>query len=184
MKKQSETKSTAPQTEQNGAASNSSAASFRRLARETALRALYTVDVGKQSVDEVVEEGIAASEMDPKSAEFTRTLVSGTISSLKKIDAEIDKHAVGFPVARQTAVDRNILRLAAAEILFHASDAPMGAVVNEAVELAKKYSTSESGKFVNGVLGALVREAEEKAAPSAKGSDEEVNPSEGTSAGE
>ena len=61
---------------------------------------------------------------------------------------------------RQTAVDRNILRLAAAEILFGVSDAPPGAVVNEAVELAKKYSTADSGRFVNGVLGTLVREVE------------------------
>jgi hypothetical protein len=52
------------------------------------------------------------------------------------------------------------LRLAAAEILFRVSDAPPGAVVNEAVELAKKYSTAESGRFVNGVLGTLVREVE------------------------
>ncbi len=158
MKKQSEPKSSG----QDNPAPFSSMASSRRLARETALRALYTVDIGKQSATEVVEESVTASEMDEKSAEFMRTLVSGTLGSLKKIDAEIDKFAVGFPVARQTAVDRNILRLAAAEILFHASDAPMGAVVNEAVELAKKYSTNESGKFVNGVLGALVRDAEEK----------------------
>jgi N utilization substance protein B len=136
------------------------ALSTRRAARETALRVLYTVDVGKQPVDEVLGETIGASDLDEKGAEFTRGLVSGTLRSLKEIDAEIDRIAVGFPTIRQTAVDRNILRLAAAEIYFRVSDAPPGAVVNEAVELAKKYSTGESGRFVNGVLGTLVRDAE------------------------
>jgi N utilization substance protein B len=72
-------------------------------------------------------------------------------------------------------VDRNILRLAAAEILFAASDAPPGAVVNEAVELAKKYSTGESGRFVNGVLGSLVREVEAARGPSGARPDAEEN---------
>jgi len=134
--------------------------STRRAARETALRVLYTVDVGKQPVDEVLAETIETNELDEKGVAFARSLVVGTIRSQKEIDAEIDRIAVGFPTIRQTAVDRNILRLAAAEILFRVSDAPPGAVVNEAVELAKKYSTAESGRFVNGVLGTLVRDAE------------------------
>jgi len=136
------------------------ATSSRRIAREMALRVLYTVDVGKQPVDEVVSETLEANDLDERAAAFTRTLVAGTLRSRKEIDVELDRLAVGFPTVRQTAVDRNILRLAAAEILFGVSDAPPGAVVNEAVELAKKYSTADSGRFVNGVLGTLVREVE------------------------
>lgn len=132
----------------------------RRAARETALRVLYTVDVGKQPIEDVLAETLEANELDEKAAEFTQALVAGTLRNLKEIDVYLDRLAVGFPTDRQTAVDRNILRLAAAEILFHVSDAPPGAVVNEAVELAKKYSTTESGRFVNGVLGTLVREVE------------------------
>jgi N utilization substance protein B len=142
----------------NGMAAKSS--STRRGAREAALRVLYTVDVGKQPVDEVLDETLATIDLDEKSVSFTRALVTGTLRSVKEIDHEIDRIAVGFPTVRQTAVDRNILRLAAAEIMFAVSDAPAGAVVNEAVELAKKYSTGESGKFVNGVLGTLVRDTE------------------------
>ncbi len=134
--------------------------SSRRAARETALRVLYTVDVGKQPVEEVIGETADANDLDEKARAFMDSLVRGTLRSRAEIDAEIDRLAVGFPIERQTAVDRNILRLAAAEILFQVSDAPPGAVVNEAVELAKKYSTGESGRFVNGVLGALVREVE------------------------
>lgn len=142
-----------------------SSGTTRRVGRETALRILYTVDVGKQPLDEVVSETLEAHEMDEKGEEFTRALVAGTIRNQKEIDVFLDRFAVGFPTDRQTAVDRNILRLAAAEILFHVSDAPPGAVVNEAVELAKKYSTAESGRFVNGVLGSLVREAEAETNP-------------------
>jgi N utilization substance protein B len=136
------------------------ATSTRRVARETALRVLYTIDVGKQPVEDVLKETLEANDLDEKGVEFTRLLVVGTLRSQKEIDSQLDRIAVGFPTIRQTAVDRNILRLAAAEILFRVSDAPPGAVVNEAVELAKKYSTAESGRFVNGVLGTLVREVE------------------------
>ena len=139
--------------------------SSRRAARESALRVLYTVDVGKNPVEEVLTETLEAHGLDEKTAEFTRILVAGTLRNQGEIDSELDRIATGFPTERQTAVDRNILRLAAAEILFSVSDAPPGAVVNEAVELAKKYSTAESGRFVNGVLGTLVREAEARGIP-------------------
>ena len=133
--------------------------STRRAGREFALRTLYTVDVGKQDADVVVAEMTETATVDETTIAFARGLVAATLHNQAEIDPVLDRLAVGFPIARQTAVDRNILRLAAAEILFRASDAPPGAVVNEAVELAKKYSTNESGRFVNGVLGSLVREA-------------------------
>ncbi len=148
--------------------------SSRRAARESALRVLYTVDVGKNPVEEVLTETLEAHDLDEKTAGFARILVAGTLRNQNEIDIELDRIATGFPTDRQTAVDRNILRLAAAEILFSVSDAPPGAVVNEAVELAKKYSTAESGRFVNGVLGTLVREAEARGIPmTAEGTIEE-----------
>jgi N utilization substance protein B len=143
------------------------ATSSRRAAREMALRVLYTVDIGKQPVEDVLRETLETNEIEENAAAFARSLVAGTLRNQSEIDAVIDRIAVGFPTVRQTAVDRNILRLAAAEVLFRTSDAPRGAVVNEAVELAKKYSTGESGKFVNGVLGTLVREATGEVIPDA-----------------
>ncbi len=134
------------------------AASLRRVGRERALQNLYTVELSKQSVDEVFAASQEATPLDEKTEQFARRLLEVTLGSQTEIDPILDKLATGFPISRQTVVDRNILRMAAAEILFEASDAPPGAVVNEAVELAKKFSTSESGRFVNGVLGALVRE--------------------------
>ena len=141
-----------------------SASSQRRLGRERALQTLYTVEVGRQSVDEVLAQAQENTDMDEKMLDFVRTLVTVTLKSQAEIDPMLDKLATGFPISRQTVVDRNILRMAAAEILFEASDAPPGAVVNEAVELAKKFSTGESGRFVNGVLGALVRDLEKRRA--------------------
>lgn len=130
----------------------------RRGVRETALRVLYAVDAGKRPLDEVLDDSLSASELDDRGRGFLKLLVAGTLDNRNAIDAALDRFATDFPTHRQAVVDRNILRLAAAEILFSVSDAPAGAVVNEAVELAKKYSTKDSGRFVNGVLGALVRD--------------------------
>ena len=87
-------------------------------------------------------------------AEFTRELVFGTRKMRREIDRVLSMNATGWTLARQAAVDRNILRIAAYEILYM-KDIPIAATINEAIELAKKYSTEESGRFVNGVLGAL-----------------------------
>jgi len=91
-------------------------------------------------------------------ASFTVRLVRGTLEQQQEIDRRVAALSEGWSLDRQAAVDRNILRLAAYELLF-VPDIPVGASINEAVELAKKYSTAESGRFVNGVLGALAAQA-------------------------
>ncbi|MBC8137430.1 MAG: transcription antitermination factor NusB [Fibrella sp.] len=131
---------------------------MRRNVRETALRVLYAMDAGKRPVEDVLEDSVSASELDDRGRAYLQQMVAGTLDNRTAIDTALDRFATDFPTHRQAVVDRNILRLAAAEILFGISDAPAGAVVNEAVELAKKYSTKDSGRFVNGVLGALVRD--------------------------
>lgn len=87
-------------------------------------------------------------------AAFMLRLVHGSLEKQREIDRRLASLATGWGLERQAAVDRNIMRLAAYEILYVA-EIPTGASINEAVELAKKYSTAESGRFVNGVLGAL-----------------------------
>lgn len=129
----------------------------RREARELALRMLFELDLGHQPTDVVVEAALAQSQLDEKNKGMTEELVRGTIAHQGEIDARITALATDWAPDRQAAVDRNILRMAAYELLFR-PDTPVAAVVNEAVELAKKYSTAESGRFVNGVLGALIRE--------------------------
>jgi N utilization substance protein B len=89
-----------------------------------------------------------------RTASFTHRLVVGVLAERAAIDARIAGLSAGWSLERQAAVDRNILRLAGFEMLYLAG-VPAAASINEAVELAKKYSTAESGRFVNGVLGTL-----------------------------
>lgn len=96
-----------------------------------------------------------------RTAAFTCKLVEGVAARRDEIDAAIEALASGWRLERQVAVDRNILRLAGFEMLF-LPGVPAAASINEAVELAKKYSTTESGRFVNGVLGALANRVGDK----------------------
>ena len=129
----------------------------RRESRELALRMLFQRDVGKQPLEEVLEGALAQSKLEGANRQYAEDLVRGTLAQMSEIDARITALTPDWTPDRQAAVDRSILRLAAWELLYR-PDAPVAAVVNEAVELAKKYSTAESGRFVNGVLGALARQ--------------------------
>jgi len=128
----------------------------RREARELALRMLFQLDLGKQPTDEVIEAALGQSRLEGANRLYSEELVRGTLEHQAEIDGRITVLTPDWTPDRQAAVDRNILRLAAYELLYR-PDAPVAAVVNEAVELAKKYSTADSGRFVNGVLGALAR---------------------------
>lgn len=129
----------------------------RRESRELALRMLFQLDVGKQPLEEVMEGALAQSRLEGANRQYAEDLVRGTLDHLAELDGRITALTPDWTPDRQAAVDRSILRLSAWELLYR-PDAPVAAVVNEAVELAKKYSTAESGRFVNGVLGALARQ--------------------------
>ena len=129
----------------------------RRRGREAALRMLFEIDVGKVDVEQVVARHLAETELNPESAEFARQLVEGTVRERRHIDDLLSRYAREWSLSRMANVDRNVLRLAAFEILY-LPDIPVSVSVDEAVEMAKKYSTAESGKFVNGILGNLIRE--------------------------
>lgn len=117
---------------------------------------LFQIDVGKQPVNEVIEGALAQSVLEGANREFAESVVRETIAHQTEIDETLQTLAADWALDRQAAVDRNILRLTSYEVLYR-PDTPVAAVINEAVELAKKYSTAESGRFVNGVLGALAR---------------------------
>jgi transcription antitermination factor NusB len=102
-------------------------------------------------------------------ASFTLKLVTGVYDHREELDASLQTLATGWAIDRQVSVDRNILRMAAFELAY-LDNIPASATINEAVELAKKYSTAESGRFVNGLLGAIVTQI--GAAASASGLDE------------
>lgn len=123
----------------------------RTLSRELALQALYEIDVrGPEAIDHV-EERLKADASDPEIEQFARELVMGTWENRATIDQKIEAVARNWELKRMAVVDRNILRLATFELLYR-KDVPPLVAINEAIELAKKFSTKNSGPFVNGIL--------------------------------
>jgi len=129
-------------------------AGVRRKARVLALQALYEVDSVGHEAEEAVTRLLANEGLSEENEAFTRELVSGVIRNKEKIDHNIQSFAPAWPIEQIPVVDRNILRLAIFEILFD-DKAPVKVAINEAVELAKRFGTGNSPKFVNGVLGSV-----------------------------
>src|SRR5258708_7446985 len=127
--------------------------SSRRLAREQALQALYSIEVGRgdpsDAVTEIVPEKAASEHRD-----FVRALVMGTVEHKEELDAVIAPLLERWSVERLPVLDRSILRMGTFELLY-CTDTPAAVVMNEAVELAKKFSTEDSGRYINGVLSAI-----------------------------
>ncbi len=127
----------------------------RRRSRIAAFQALYEADVSGRDVNAALKRQIEVAGLNEDGAEFARHLVDGVQEHREGIDAEIAQHAPAFPLADMAAVDRNVLRLAIFELLFDNRAAPLRVAINEAVEIAKGYGAESSGRFVNGVLGAV-----------------------------
>lgn len=128
----------------------------RREARERALELLYEAEAKGISPGDVLQ-GLAITP-DP----FAISLVTGVGERLAELDGHIERLARDWTVERMPWVDRSILRLAAFELIAR-TDVPTGAVLSEAVELAKRFSTEEAGRFVNGLLSSLAREVRPEA---------------------
>ena len=127
---------------------------MRRRAREAAFGVLFQMDLGKLSLDEALAAA-RGQEWPPDDWTLVVALARGTREHLAEIDALIASAAEHWTLERMATADRNILRMAIFEL--KTARTPVGVVINEAVELAKRYSTEESGRFVNGLLGKLVR---------------------------
>jgi N utilization substance protein B len=127
---------------------------LRRVARECALQMLYEYDVGKLSSEEILKTFWEMNEHPRKVREFANQLFEGSLLRLKEIDKAIQLHTKNWRLNRMAAVDRNILRLAVYEFLSD-SKTPCTVVINEALEIAKKFSTHESAQFVNGILDSI-----------------------------
>jgi N utilization substance protein B len=142
----------------------------RRLAREIVVQSLYQIEMngvtGDEAVSIVMEEARQDNEIGAEVAElaniesFTRELVQGIQEKKELIDQSLVVYLTGWQVDRLSRVDRQILRLAVFELTYR-HDVPPKVVVNEAIELAKHFGLEENGKFVNGVLGRMLREREE-----------------------
>ena len=123
----------------------------RTQAREEALKILYLTELRKEAVEDLIREHFEDHEFDEEIQEFTKKLVLGTLEKVDEIDALLKKYADNWDLNRMAVVDRNILRFATYELLF-LSDVPPKVSINEAINVAKKYSQEKSGKFVNGIL--------------------------------
>jgi transcription antitermination protein NusB len=134
---------------------------LRRVARECALQMLYELDVGKHSKDEILRTYWQMNEHPQKVREFAEQLFLGTIQRLKEIDKAIQEHTQNWRLGRMAVVDRNVLRLAVFEFLS-GGKTPETVVINEALEIARKFSTHESAQFVNGILDSIKNELMEK----------------------
>ena len=123
----------------------------RREGREAAIQFLYQRDLGGGAAVSDLQEFYAFRGLSPAARRFCEGLVSGLLGRTAEIDERIREHTQNYELDRLSAVDRNILRLAVHEML-HCDDIPPIVSINEAIDIAKKYGTEESGRFVNGVL--------------------------------
>lgn len=133
--------------------------SKRRLAREYALQTLYIANAASMSVSEAsLYVNNFYDNLDENTFPFCKDLVNGSMTYADKIDKIIGSYAANWSVERMSSVDLSILRMATYEIVFSTDNAPIPAIIDEAIELAKKYSTDKSGKFINGLLDRIKTE--------------------------
>jgi len=126
----------------------------RRKARVVALQVLYEFDSAGHDVQAALAHLLADAGLLGEDADFARGLVGGVVRNKEQIDEHIKKFAPAWPLEQVPIVDRNILRLAIFEILLDNS-VPVKVAINEAVELAKRFGSDSSSRFVNGVLGSV-----------------------------
>ena len=126
----------------------------RRAGRECALQMLYGRDIGGISDNEVLQAWMAMDDILPPVREFAEQLFKGVTERVDELDRLIQNQAQNWRLGRMAAVDRNVLRLAAFELLYGGNN-PASAIINEAIELARKFSTQDSAQFVNGILDSI-----------------------------
>ena len=137
----------------------------RRRARECALQMLFSYDVTHSSVEELIETywgEMAEAAEDVRG--FANELVTGTISHLGEIDELIRLRTEHWRITRMAIVNRNLLRLAIFEFLYQPTT-PMTVAINEALEIARRFSTHEATQFINGILDAIKRDVESQTVP-------------------
>lgn len=142
----------------------------RRLGRELAVQSLYQMEMNEVAALDAVSmliseagnenEGEVKLEDADRLTEYVLSLVNGVWTNKTALDDLLGSYLKGWQISRLSRVDRQILRLAAYEMIF-AEDVPAKVAVNEAIELSKHFGTEESGKFVNGVLGKMIQDADD-----------------------
>ncbi|MSU54664.1 MAG: transcription antitermination factor NusB [Candidatus Staskawiczbacteria bacterium] len=138
----------------------------RHLSRSIVMQSLYEWDFyGRKegALDEVLERNITDFGPGLENLEFVRQLAHGVVKHMIEIDNIIEKAAPEWPIAQIPIIDRNVLRIGLFELLYsNKEEVPPKVAINEAIELAKNFSGQISGKFINGVLGTVFKQLEQK----------------------
>ena len=135
----------------------------RRKARECALQMLFAADVAEMPADDVVRSywaELGESDLDTTARDFATRLALQTLLNLELLDERIRSRAEHWRISRMAVVDRNILRLAVYEFLYEPT--PRTVAINEALEIARRFSTYEATQFINGILDAIKRDLDEQ----------------------
>ena len=137
----------------------------RRKARECALQMLFAADVAGRDarLDELVRDywtELSEAEQEESAREFATRLATGTLAHLAEIDERIRSRAEHWRISRMAVVDRNVLRLAVYEFLYEQT--PRTVAINEALEIARRFSTFEATQFINGILDAIKRDLDQE----------------------
>ena len=137
----------------------------RKIARDAAMRMLYAYELTGELNQDMIQETIEPAALDAEDMKCLKQITEGAVEQRASLDTLIEQNAVGWRLSRIGKVDLSILRLAIYEMLCR-EDVPESVAINEAVELAKKYSEPKSKQFINGILGSISRskkkEEEEK----------------------
>ena len=147
----------------------------RSRARELALQTLYQVDLTRETERANIDAFLDEQEAEEEPREFARALVHGTLEHQEEIDEKIAEGTQNWAISRMAVIDRNVLRLAAHELL-HREDIPPKVSVNEAIEIGKRFSTTNSGAFINGILDKIMnqhRDPDAEEQPDEEGAQEE-----------
>lgn len=131
----------------------------RRSSRELALKFLYQSELNAGDFDEQMSQFLEISPVQEDVRKFMVDLLESITHSKKEIDELLEKSSENWSLSRMTVIDRNILRIATAELLFH-KDVPPKVVIDEAVEIAKKFGSEDSPDFINGVMDRIKKEVE------------------------
>ncbi len=128
----------------------------RRKARELALQMLYQFDLSGNSPETIVATFEELQKSKPNTREFATKIFQGTVEHLEALDDMIQAQAENWRLSRMAVVDRNIMRMSVYEFL-HEDDTPKLVIIDEAIEIAKKFGTDKSSQFINGILDGILK---------------------------
>ncbi len=128
----------------------------RRKARELALQMLYQHDMSGNAPEMIVSTFEDLQKSKPNTREFATKIFKGTVENLEKIDGMIVQQAENWRIERMAVVDRNLIRMAIYEFLYE-NDTPKLVIIDEAIEIAKRFGTQKSSQFINGILDGILK---------------------------